>query len=524
MIVSNRNNTQLPKMNETLAVLLLEDNEDHAALVSRSLRGKVDHQLNVQITHKTRLRDALSALRESSFDIVICDLKLPDSPLELTLPAILNEAGDLPVVVLTAMDDSELGTNLVKQGAQDFLVKSAINGPLITRSVLYAIERKQAELQQRAHAEQLEALVAERTSHLELLLSVADVSDQAHSVRDALQQTIDHICTSLNMQFGIALLLPEPSWTSAQDIGVEFQSDSAATPERELRAPAHRGMLQQRAIEDKHVVVDRTSEAVTIVLPIVAGPSVPALLEFWTDSLPADISTLVSVMERIRTQIGRVFERDQLQRAIEESVHVEQQSLIGELHDGLGHELSGLTWQAHSHLLNLEEAGSDLAAGAADLHSGLRRSLGLLRQSLRGMTSLQLGADGFVPALASLVREADRRSDCRFEFDCRSAALPLPEFTAAQVYRIVQESLTNVGKHSKAANACVTVLFRNERLTVSVSDDGRGVVGADGIDNGLGFGIMRHRARLIGGDLSIREATLGGLQVILEAPVHLQAT
>jgi two-component system sensor histidine kinase UhpB len=511
-------------MKKLVSVLLLEDSEEHAALICRCLAGEVEHNLSVKVTRTKRLQDAIDQLAKHSFDVVISDLSLPDSHSDDTLLSILNAAGDTPVVATTSFDDPELGMALVKQGAQDFLVKSEISGPLITRSVLYAIERRHRELQQEAHAADLARLVAERTRYLELLLAVSDVSHQAQSNREALQQTVDLICSTCEMPFGSAILLPEPQYSSAVDIGVEFQGTKAeAQNSALLNPPPHRERLLQQAIDGQHVVVDQSTETTAIVLPILLGQTVPAIMEFWTTSPPADMDSLVAVTERIRTEIGRVFERDEFQRMIEESTHMEQQSLIGDLHDGLGHQLSGLTWLAHSHVLKLEEVHSEFTDSATDLHSGLRKSLQMLRRSLRGLTPLQLAEGGLISALSALVAETSQRFPCHCDFDCDVSELPVSDFTAAQIYRIVQESLTNVGKHSKATSACVTLLRHRDRFTVSISDDGKGRAAAEEADAGLGFSIMRHRARLIGGDLIIRDASAGGLQILLEGPLQLDA-
>lgn len=507
---------RIPEM-LSLSVLLIEDNQDHAALVSRSLTV-ADHEIDVEITHRCTLTEAIETIQKQAFDVVVSDLRLPDSSLEKTLPAVLNAAGKCPVVVLTSLNDSAFGAELIKQGAQDFLVKSSITGPLITRSILYAIERRRHQLQQLDHAEQLESLVETRTRHLQLLRSVADVSHEAQSIRDALQQTVNHVCEFLEMPLGTACLLPQPLASAAQEIGVLCQKDDRVADM--LRVPAERNRLLQKAIDEQHVMTTESNGTFEIVVPIVSGKSVPAVLEFRADTTPVDTQSVLAVMERIRTQVGRVFERDELQRAIEESAHLEQQTLIGELHDGLGHELSGLTWLAHSHMLKLSESNSEESNTAAELHTGLRNSLGMLRETLRGLTSLQLGAGGFIPALASLVAETDRRSDCRFEFDCDVTVAPLPEFVAAQTYRIVQESLTNISKHAHAEKACVTVMYRENQLIISVADDGVGLPNRDNVDSGLGFGIMRHRARIIGGEFTIRDAPAGGLQLVLTVPVH----
>jgi signal transduction histidine kinase len=84
---------------------------------------------------------------------------------------------------------------------------------------------------------------------------------------------------------------------------------------------------------------------------------------------------------------------------------------------------------------------------------------------------------------------------------------------AAQVYRIAQEAVTNAAKHGKAA--CVTIALRSDGglLRLTVSDDGTCVATERPPTRGLGLGIMRDRARLLGGNLEVRKAAGGGTVV-----------
>ncbi|MEQ9411768.1 MAG: response regulator [Fuerstiella sp.] len=507
-------------MGNVLSILLLEDNADHAALVCRSLSRGIGHDFRVEIVHERRLDTTLQQLVRRSFDAIITDLKLPDSPSHQTLQTIIDAVPDTPVVVMTSMEDADLGMNLVKQGAQDFLFKTQLDGPLITRSVLYAIERKRRESEQETHASELETIVTARTRYLELLLAVSDISHHARSNRDALQQTVAQICASLNLPFGTAVLLPDDRASAGVGIESVYRHEDASV----LMMPAEdsaidRRTRRQRAINSRRVVVEQKGPVIWLVLPVLTDNAVPALMEFRTNTPLSDSVSLVSVLERVCTQIAQVFARSEFQRAIEESAHLEQQSMIGDLHDGLSHELSGLTWLAHSHVLRLREADSEFLPAALELHNGLRNSLQLLRRSLHGMTSLALETEGLIPAVSLLVREASERFPCRCEFQSNADELPVSRFVAAQIYRIVQESLTNVGKHAQATSAFVHFLRQGGSLTVSISDNGKGVAGSEKLNSGLGFGIMRHRSRLIDGDLQFRKSASGGLLVRLEIPL-----
>ncbi len=131
-------------MNETLHILLVEDNSGDAELMRVILEGLVDPRYltrNVQ-----RLSAALALLQQEHFDIIILDLGLPDSSGLDTLRAVIEATPELPVVVLTGIQDEQVGLAAVKAGAEEFLIKGQIAPQLLLRVLRYAYERKQAEI------------------------------------------------------------------------------------------------------------------------------------------------------------------------------------------------------------------------------------------------------------------------------------------------------------------------------------------------------------------------------------------
>ena len=156
-------------------VLLLEDTEDDAVLVQLALArcsmGKYE------LVRAYRLADALEKIRNDRFDVVLSDLGLPDSVGLGRVEAIAACNPALPLVVLTGMDDAELGRDAIIHGAQDYLVKGDADGKLIVRTLRYAIERKRLEAGLREANESLERRVEERTAELEAVNRKLQVSE-----------------------------------------------------------------------------------------------------------------------------------------------------------------------------------------------------------------------------------------------------------------------------------------------------------------------------------------------------------
>ena len=123
--------------------LLVEDNPTDARLIREFLKEAPPGSL--QVAHVGRLDAALARLRAETFDLVLLDFGLPDSQGMATLTRIQGAGGDWPIVALTGLDDQAFAVEVLRSGAQDYLVKGQFDGNLLVRTMHYAVERKRAE-------------------------------------------------------------------------------------------------------------------------------------------------------------------------------------------------------------------------------------------------------------------------------------------------------------------------------------------------------------------------------------------
>ena len=147
-----------------IRVLLVEDNPADARLLREYLTEPDGQQFHV--THAARLAEAVNFIKSDRFDLALLDLSLPDSQSLETVRRVRSEAPNTPVVVLTGMDDESLGTEAVREGAQDYLVKGQADRRLLVRAIRYALERHRAEEALARYRDSLEELVAQRTAAL----------------------------------------------------------------------------------------------------------------------------------------------------------------------------------------------------------------------------------------------------------------------------------------------------------------------------------------------------------------------
>jgi len=123
-------------------VLVVEDNADDAVLVERALDATRRPFVREAAT---RLSAALNRLARGGIDVVLLDLGLPDADGFDGVNRIAAQHPFVPVVVLTGLEDEDVGLKAVQAGAQDYLVKGSLEPRLLDRSLRYAIERKRAE-------------------------------------------------------------------------------------------------------------------------------------------------------------------------------------------------------------------------------------------------------------------------------------------------------------------------------------------------------------------------------------------
>ncbi len=125
---------------ERIRVLLIEDNPPDAVFIDEMLAEAKDFSFNVE--WKETLSIGLERLAKKGIDVVLLDLNLPDSKGFNTFTKTLAQAPEIPIIILTGLDDETLAIRAVRTGAQDYLIKKHVNSNLLVRTIRYAIARR----------------------------------------------------------------------------------------------------------------------------------------------------------------------------------------------------------------------------------------------------------------------------------------------------------------------------------------------------------------------------------------------
>lgn len=177
---------KLQNNSENYNILLIDDNNEESWFIRKLISEVKDFKHT--LIHKNTLSEALELLNKAKerVDVILTDLVLPDSMGIETLTSIVKQASQIPVIVLTSLEDEELALESIANGAQDFLQKGTFNFELISRVVRYAIERKNKENQLKTATEKLKRLTKEKIETEQLKAVTALMVTQNHELNQPL--------------------------------------------------------------------------------------------------------------------------------------------------------------------------------------------------------------------------------------------------------------------------------------------------------------------------------------------------
>ncbi|KHE91184.1 MAG: GGDEF domain-containing response regulator [Candidatus Scalindua rubra] len=125
--------------NKIIKILYVEDEIDHAILIGEFIKEIKD--VHYEMTHVQQLEEALLELDNDRYDIVMLDMSLPDKQGLDTVTAVCERAPEIPVVVMTSMDDESMAIKALQRGAEEYLVKGDMNSHALSRILRYSIMR-----------------------------------------------------------------------------------------------------------------------------------------------------------------------------------------------------------------------------------------------------------------------------------------------------------------------------------------------------------------------------------------------
>jgi PAS domain S-box-containing protein len=213
-----------------------------------------------------------------------------------------------------------------------------------------------------------------------------------------------------------------------------------------------------------------------------------------------------------------ITERRRLAELVADAANQERARLGADLHDGLGQDLTGLALLLRSAATRAESDCRSLAHELGDLARLASNAVQTARAMAHGMLPVGLSDGGFTGALQRLSHSTRAAFGVTVMVRYRGNPQFRPNGMAAEtVYRIAQEAITNAVKHGHSKRISLWVDARETQTILIVSNDGERI-DLDRITEGMGFQIMKYRARMLGGWVDIQPVRKGGTRVRCVVP------
>jgi signal transduction histidine kinase len=299
-------------------------------------------------------------------------------------------------------------------------------------------------------------------------------------------------------------------WTYSSNVhGVTYTNLDPGTYTLRVKASNNDGAWNERGIS-----------LAVVVLP-------PFWMTWWYRLIMATV-ILASILMYFRKREHRHnearFAQEEFSRRLIDSQEAERKRIASGLHDSLGQNIMVMKNKA---LLALQEmeGGSFMAKQVEDISSIASQTLDEARRIAYNLRPYQLDRFGLTEAIRYMLEETSRTSsiDC----DCTVDEIEglFPKESEINIYRIVQESVNNIMKHSGATQAWVKVRRIDAEVILEIRDNGKGLDPADGIGelpqerNGLGLLGIRERVKLLAGTFSIHSVPARGTKIIISIPI-----
>lgn len=517
--------------------MLVEDSPTDATLLQESIL--LNSREDISVTVIGSLSEATEYCKKSRFDATLLDLTLLDSSGLETVRIAREHWPDMPIVVLTGIDDEGVGVEAVRMGVQDYLVKGRTDGRSIIRAVRYAIERKRLEEELRKAHDELEQRVKERTAELaDALVALQDQMEEREKIQKAL----------IESELKYRELVE-----NANSIIMRYNVDGTITFFNEF-AQKFFGFSEKEIIGRNIIgtIIPRTDPAghdlEAIVSKIRKNPNAYQNFESenickdgrrvwinWANKPIKDINGRVVEVLSVGNDItyrkqaeAKIQEYDKQLRSLTAKlvlVEEEERRKIAEaLHDSIGPLLAF----SERELGSLQKfVPKEIAMSLYEVKHHINDAIRQTRSLTFDLSPSSLYDLGFEAAVEELVEQFARERKLKFSFKNSDEPKPLTEEAKILLYRSIRELLVNIAKHADAKTVAINLATLNGDIQITIKDNGKGFDTQklnDKSTKSRGFGLFSIRERLthIGGQFYIESQKGKGTKVILRAPLDLK--
>ena len=293
-----------------MRVLLVEDNDDDALLIRETLS-----ETALEIERAATVATALERLATGGLDAVLLDLSLPDAFGLDAIDRVLSHASDVPIVVLTGLNDEVAAVKAVERGAQDYLIKGQVDGHLLVRSLRYAIQRHKAE----------ESL-KKRNRELLVLRKISETILGTLDLKIVLDQILEQAMLSGSFDLGNIRLLDSSGESLEVAVVRGYRDPNNVLSHRKLSRTAEaaqsthfRGLIFEQPCIEEHVqtctglkTIKKEGVESFVQVPVRAEGEVLGIIQLASRTPRSFSDEEVRLLETIGNQMGIAVQRAQL--------------------------------------------------------------------------------------------------------------------------------------------------------------------------------------------------------------------
>lgn len=483
---------------EPLQILLVEDSDDDAELIVCALR---DDGLDFRYRCICSEAELFSALAQENWDLVLTDYNLLTISAHEVIAVVRADPRDIPVIVISGHIGEEEAVSLMKSGASDFIPKHNLVRllPALEREIREAEVRRRERQALRALREQ-ERFLQEITSALGEGIIVLDEDMRVIYMNPEAERLLG---------WSEAELLGKPLHETVHYL----KPDRSPYPANECPvARLHRDGQRCQVDDDYYVRKDGSLLPVSFVATRITGQNgAVRYVNAFQDRTARKQAE--EELQESRRQLRELTAF--LQRVREE----ERTAIARELHDELGQMLSGLHMDVDWLRRRLTDTRGPEAAKIEAMAELIDTALQTVRRISTDLRPGVLDDLGLEAAVEWLVEGLQSRTgiDCKLRLELNDAYLDEPIATA--LFRLVQESFTNITRHAQASRVHVSLTMEGQKLRLVVQDDGIGFDVTAPRPRSFGLLGMRERVLALSGDFTVDSRPGAGTTIIAEIPL-----
>ena len=408
-----------------------------------------------------------------------------------------------------------------KEGGEDFTEEDEEAVVMLGSQAAVAIENARLYESATRWSAQLESL----NEVMNVLVTEFDLTRLLQLIATRLRDLLGARTVTIALPHGAAARIEAAAGEDAEDyVGMQLARRSKTMRVLERR----RSERVDSVLDDPevdHESARRLGAATSLYVPLVVRDAAMGVVAAHDKQRPdprftdddVRIAEIFAGRAAVAVELSQRVARDALQRVVT-AQELERRRLARELHDETGQALTSILLSLGA----LEEAHDEreLRAAIADVRELVRSTLQDVRQLAVELRPKVLDDFGLVAALERLTQSFGEQTGISVQFQ---HVLPtsgrLPQEVETALYRIVQESLTNIVKHARATSVSVVLTRKDDSVSVVVEDDGVGFEPGRESDGGIGLAGMRERVALLGGRLAIESRPGAGTTFVAEVPL-----